>query len=104
MDRSGKLSLEDKQKIIDLIFHKKQSRSNETTECEICQTNQWMLGDHLIYPNTFVPGGALTLGGATYPFVQLNCTNCGHTRILNAVVLGFLDPGKAIEPDEKDAT
>jgi len=61
-------------------------------ECEICGTNNWSVPDDIVMPMAFT-GGGLTIGGPTYPQLQIICSNCGNTKIFNAVILGIAPKG-----------
>ncbi|HME23166.1 MAG TPA: hypothetical protein VKI44_17845 [Acetobacteraceae bacterium] len=98
MDKQGKLSLADKNKVIENLTKRQQGRT--AAPCEMCGTNQWFVADHLLNATIVVPGMGLTVGGPSYPQVQVICGNCGHTRLLNAYAIGLLDPDKPVTADD----
>jgi hypothetical protein len=101
MDKTGRLSATDKQHVIDTLT-KRQKRP--ALECELCGTNHWFIGDHLISTTVVVPGAGMMLGGPSYPFVQIICNTCGNTRMVNAFAIGLLDPAKPVQADEGGVT
>ena len=59
--------------------------------CPICNHKNWtILGDFLA-PPTF-HGGAMIIGGTSYPHFVLLCTTCGNSQFINAVVAGLIPP------------
>jgi len=84
-DPSGKLTEEEKRKISDWF----RERWKLPATCPICGTMNWTIGEHLVQPLTF-SGGGISVGGITYPQVMLISTDCGYTRLFNAVMLGLL--------------
>lgn len=69
---------------------------NGPRPCSVCGDNNWTLGAHLVVPNTWA-GGAISMGGMSYPQVMLICRNCGHTNFFNAVIVGALENSKPKE-------
>ncbi len=63
----------------------------------MCGVSRWGIGDHLVFPNTYFPGGGLTVGGVTYPQAMLICGNCAFTAYFNAVVIGLIQGDKQQE-------
>lgn len=56
--------------------------------CQICGNKQWTIGDMVeLRP---YEGGNLTLGGGTFPAMQVVCANCGNTLLVNAVLSGVV--------------
>ena len=98
MDQQGKLSQAEKQRFIEAI-RTRQKPPGRPMHCEVCGISQWVVGDHLTQPATFVPGVGLSVGGLAYLFAQLICGNCGNTKLINAFVIGLVDPSKPIESD-----
>lgn len=85
-DQSGKLTKQEKQKAIDWI---KERGGNRAITCSVCYATSWMVGDNLVAPVIFRTG--YVLGGPAYPQVMLICKNCGHTMLLNAVMMGLAE-------------
>lgn len=50
------------------------------------------LGNDLTTPLVMNPQGGVQVGGATYPHVNLSCSNCGYTRFFNYVLLSGEEP------------
>lgn len=59
--------------------------------CPVCQTDLWTPLPRLgMVPNINPPGPD---GGNVVPVLIINCTNCGYTLSINALVAGLLkDP------------
>lgn len=58
--------------------------------CPICESTNWQIGEYLVQP-TSLGGGGFNFGLPGYPAVLL-ISECGYTRMMNAVILG-LAPG-----------
>lgn len=68
--------------------------------CNVCQADDWVLGDHLIAPPLSTMTGGVILGGPSYPSAILVCKNCGHTQFFNAIVMGLIkEPTKEGAPE-----
>jgi hypothetical protein len=86
-DASGKLSPEDKNKIIAWLTRD----GRPTPICPICGTQEWAIADHVTQPITVGgAGGGLVLGGVGYPNIMVVSTRCGYTMYVNAVIAGIL--------------
>ncbi len=64
--------------------------------CPICTNPNWVIAEHLIAPPVS-SGGGLSIGGPTYPFVMVTCTNCAHTHLFNAAAI--LRTSKSQKPE-----
>ncbi|MGA2063044.1 MAG: hypothetical protein ABSG67_21440 [Thermoguttaceae bacterium] len=96
-DKEGKLSADEQQKIIKWIMD---HSAGLGINCPICKQKNWGITEHLIYLPIYTPN-ALTIGGPTYPCVQLICNNCGSVQLINAVHTGVLANSP---PDKKEVT
>ena len=103
MDKEGKLSQADKERLVRLIAEKQIPPGRPASACDICGNANWFVADHLVYSATIRPGIALGIGGPTYVCAQIVCTNCGHTKLVNAYAVGFLVPNAPLVPDEESA-
>ena len=62
------------------------SRGVKGLTCTVCQkSDSWAVGKH----KTRLQAADALLGGIGYPQVILTCRNCGHTVLLNSIVLGL---------------
>lgn len=102
MDRDGKLNQAEKERLIAEIG-RRQKGGNQVPPCELCGARAWVVGDHLVQGHIVRPNVGLALGGPTYTYAQLICSNCGHSKLLNAFVIGLLDPTKPIPSDDGGA-
>lgn len=102
MDRDGKLSQFEKQRLITQLAQRQGRLGQSASACDVCGTNNWAIGDHLVQGHILRPNVGLAIGSPTYAYAQLICTNCGHTKFLNAYVVGLLDPNKPIQADRED--
>lgn len=57
-------------------------------QCEVCNSNDWQIGEHLLHGQVFT-GGGLVIGGASYPQAFIVCGNCAHIRLFMAVPIGL---------------
>ncbi len=98
-DQSGNLSESEKKKAQDWL----RERMPAALTCSVCNTQNWILADHVVAPPIF--GRGLVLGGTAYPHVMLICRQCGHTVFFNAVMMGLVEKRreKAEEPEAKKA-
>lgn len=95
-DSGGKLTPEEKQKIIGWLNEKGKNHA-----CPVCQENSWTLGEYLLGGMTY-QGGSLVLGGVHYPQFFLTCSNCFFTRQFMATpVLKMEDPQLKEEKKKK---
>ena len=71
------------------------SRAPSGILCSVCQgRNLWTIGEY----TTRLQAADAPLAGVGYPQVVLTCKNCGHTVLLNAIVMGLEKGlGKSIE-------
>lgn len=79
----GKLTKQDQDKVGAWLNEKGSHHA-----CPVCQTNDWIVGEHLINNMAF-SGGNLVVGGPTYPTAFVVCTNCAYVRQFMAVPLGI---------------
>jgi hypothetical protein len=68
-------------------------------QCPICGSNDWILGDHIVFPPLF-SGSGLSVGGPAYPQFMVISVPCGHTLYFNALVSGIM----AIAPSQKEGS
>ncbi len=80
-DSGGKLTPEEKQKIIAWMNERGKSHT-----CPVCQENNWTVGDHLLSGMVY-QGGNLLVGGTHYPQFFVTCNNCFYTRQFMAVTV-----------------
>lgn len=69
-------------------LEKKLSSKGINLTCPICRAQSWEAFGHIVAPLTYSPG-AFSLGGTTYPTLNLVCTNCGAVQAFSAVLLGL---------------
>ena len=50
------------------------------------------IAEHLVSPLIMNPGGAIALGGPTYPQIMLSCSHCGFVRYFNYLLLTTDEP------------
>lgn len=87
-DSEGKLSEEEKQKVVNWLKEK----APILGMCSLCKKGEWLLSDHTVVPMLF--GQGAVTGGTAYPQVMLICKNCAHTQFLNTVVIGIFQPSQ----------
>src|SRR5688572_7582885 len=85
MDKDGKLSEEDKQKIAAWL-EERWPQANQ--HCPVCNDSTWIVADHVVMPLTVGPGGWKP-GRPGYPQVMLISMNCAYTRFFNAALMGI---------------
>lgn len=95
-DVDGKLSAEEIQKIMAWLA---QYPKAANAICPMCDSQDWIIGDHLVQPVTQGRQGTI-FGGVAYPQVMLISNPCGFTRLVNAVVMGVV-PGITLPPHQK---
>ena len=88
---SGQITSDDKRRVEDWL---KDNWIVATKACPISGHNDWIIGDHIVQPNTYA-GGGLSVGGTGYPMVMLICNGCGYTMYFNAVKLGLVAGNKS---------
>lgn len=62
--------------------------------CECCGKRQWALGDHIVSPQSLARHPTHLRQAPADPFfpsVLLLCQNCGNSKLLNLLILGFGD-------------
>ena len=59
--------------------------------CPICHHKNWTILVDFLAPPTF-HGGAMVLGGNSYPHFVLVCTTCGNSQFINAIAAGIITP------------
>jgi hypothetical protein len=84
-DKDGKLSQEEKKVVVQWIARHQSATKNL---CPICNSDKWIIGDHLVQPLTLSGDKGIMLGGVGYPQVLLISDPCGYTRFFNAVLMG----------------
>src|SRR6266702_6975618 len=98
-DVDGKLSAEEIQKI--MAWLAKYPKAGNAV-CPMCDSPNWIIGQHLVQPITQGPRAAIQLGGGVaYPQVMLISNPCGYTRLINAVVMGLMPGITSAPPDQK---
>ncbi len=61
-------------------------------KCTVCGNPTWILGDGFVFLFLQDAGkNVVQLGGPMLPSVPLLCTVCGHTVLLNAMMMGLRD-------------
>jgi hypothetical protein len=60
--------------------------------CEICNQTNWMIDDTLFELREFHGGRTVLGSGAIKPIITISCNSCGNTKIMNAILLGIVDP------------
>lgn len=55
------------------------------TECPICGSDDWGIGDHLVEMRSLSPDGPV------YPQFFVYCKKCAYTIFFNAVIAGLVD-------------
>ena len=53
-------------------------------QCECCGSDDWDLSEDMVSPLTFAGGFAF---GNAYPSVIAICSNCGNSKMFNAVAM-----------------
>lgn len=96
-DKEGKLSADEQQKIIKWITD---HSAGFGIPCPICKQKNWGITEHLVLFTIHTPN-VFTIGGPTYPCIQLLCSNCGSVQLINAIKAGIALPSP---PDAKEAT
>ena len=60
--------------------------------CPICQSTKWNISDTIFEIREFYEG--VVVGGKSVgiqPVITITCETCGHTILLNAINLGFVE-------------
>lgn len=60
--------------------------------CEICHQQNWMIDDTLFELREFHGGRTVLGSGAIKPIITISCNSCGNTKVMNAILLGIVDP------------
>jgi len=62
--------------------------------CDACGHPHWTY-DNRVYELREFSGGGLVIGGSQkiIPALALTCTNCGNTKLINALVAGLMPKG-----------
>jgi hypothetical protein len=81
----GRLTLEERQKFAEWL-----NRHFKNQRCDICQSVNWGIGEHLLHGQIFT-GGGLVIGGATYPQAFIACGTCYHVKLFMAAPIGIAD-------------
>jgi len=56
----------------------------KTTECPICGSDDWGIGDQIVEISPFMPGAPV------YPQFFVYCQKCAYTIFFNAVIAGLV--------------
>ena len=67
--------------------------------CDNCGTQSWSLVDGFIFLSVQDELPGLVLGGRGAPSAAVTCNNCGNTRLINLVKLGFGEEFKEPEAE-----
>lgn len=94
-DSEGKLTPSEKS-LLATWLNTRAAGPGANSACPVCGTNNWVLGDHLLNAMVFHPGGAMVIGGPTYPMAFIACSNCQHVRTFMALPIGIA--GSATPP------
>lgn len=98
MDKDGKLTEEEQKRIKDWIDKKQPGK----LACDVCHTDNWLIGEHIIENRIALPNGGLMLGGITYPYFTLMCMNCGNTKFFNVAYTGVVDREEESDEDSSE--
>jgi predicted nucleic-acid-binding Zn-ribbon protein len=71
--------------------------------CPICGNTEWLLNDKLWELREFTEG-TIRLGGPIMPLGTVQCKNCGHTLLFNALTSGFMEQNKEKDSNSKEST
>ena len=86
-DAQSALSEEQKERILKWISE----RWTGNQDCSICGHRDWVVAPDLVAPMIWRKG-SIAIGGNSYPYVQIICSNCARMHMFNAVmVLQMLD-------------
>lgn len=92
--KTGEITEQEQTKIRDWM----KSRAPAGLLCTVCQQrDSWIIGRH----KTRLQAPNALLGGVGYPQVVLTCRNCGHTVLVNAILMG-LEKSNDEGDDQKD--
>ncbi len=94
-DKDGRLSKEERQKIVDWLTEKK-----VLPHCPACGHENAFIGGHLVVTPMF--GKGIVRGGETHSQVFTHCQNCSHVRYFLAVPIGIAPPSEKSEADSKE--
>ena len=83
-DTNGALSQSEKEKIAEWL----NSKNSFGTDCPLCHSKRWSIGDHVVAPSLINAAG-VGLGAYPYPQAML-ISECGYTMYLNLVVVGII--------------
>ena len=74
-----------------------QDKAVSPLQCVICRNESWKVLPDLVgfvaYGPTKQGIDVLDVRGDIYPQVQMTCTKCGQTILINAVIAGVFDDG-----------
>ncbi len=62
------------------------------TECPICGSDQWEIGDQIVEIRPFSPGSRV------YPHFFVYCQKCAYTIFFNAVLAGLIPAAPSDKP------
>src|SRR5262245_57267449 len=68
--------------------------------CEVCYTREWRLSDTFFEVREYSPKAAIG-GPSLVPMLIVTCSRCSNTKMFNAVMLGLLDRGTGMLPEQK---
>ncbi|OGI18232.1 MAG: hypothetical protein A2287_07735 [Candidatus Melainabacteria bacterium RIFOXYA12_FULL_32_12] len=74
------------QKIISLLNKKNPS----LVKCQYCGQGNWTVGENLTVLTEYSKDG-FRIGGPSFPFFFIACSNCGYSMFFNAVTGGLID-------------
>jgi hypothetical protein len=81
-----KLSEADTTKIVDYLKDKWKGRP-----CPMCQSGGWIVQDSCFQLMTYHSGNII-LGGPVIPLIPIICNNCSNTVLINAILVGVINP------------
>jgi len=64
---------------------------SKPTECPICGSDDWGIGDQIVEIRSSLPGGSI------YPQFFVYCQKCAYTIFFNAVIAGLVE----VKPSNK---
>ena len=73
------------------FLHWLKAKRKDSEICPVCHQKNWGLSDSVSELRNFA-GGKLAVGGTIIPLLCAVCTNCGYTRLFNAITIGIVEP------------
>ena len=69
----------------------KKKTGNRVIDCPICGHKSWQIGVGYMTLGSAKHPTEQQMGGNMYPNIPMICNNCGNTRLINLLVLGFTE-------------